>query len=84
MVNGAHLPNPVVDLLESLLAEARAGRITSIAAVAVAGLAGVATPWAGSQIGDIFVGAAMLQSRIMRQMEEPQKRPTIIPARMGA
>lgn len=89
-VNGMTLPglgNPpvvtaAVDILEKVLAEAKAGRVTSIAMVMIDQNGGFATPWAGPQIPQMYLGAGALQARILRSIENPAKS-TIIPARMG-
>lgn len=85
-VNGAELPhlkmqNPVIDVLETMMREAKAGRIASIAFVMVDPNGGVATPWVGGQIPQIYLGAGMLQSRILQAIEAPAKRSSIVPAR---
>lgn len=90
VLNGLPLPGlgnvPVVsaavDILEKVLAQAKAGNVSSIAMVMVDPNGGVATPWAGSQIPQIYLGAGMMQTRIIRSIEAPPKS-AIIPARMG-
>lgn len=90
VLNGMSLPGlgnvPVVsaavEILEKILAEAKAGRASSVAIVMVDPNGGVATPWAGPQVAQMYLGAGMLQSRIIRALESPPKS-TIIPARMG-
>jgi hypothetical protein len=90
VLNGLPLPGlgnvPVVsvavDILEKVLAEARAGRVTSVAMVIVDPNGGVATPWGGPQLAQMYLGAGMMQSRIIRGIEAPPKS-AIIPARMG-
>lgn len=78
------LNGPVVSatvmMLEQVLAEAKAGRVTSIAMVMVDPSGGVATPWCGPQLPQIYLGAGMMQSRIIRSLESPPKS-SIIPAR---
>ena len=75
--------NPIVTMLEQLLVEARAGRVSTLGVVVVNPTGGVAAPFLGPQICELYTGTGMLQGRIMRQIEEPQKRSSIIPARMG-
>lgn len=90
VLNGMTLPGlgnvPVVsaavDLLEKVLAEAKAGKVTSIGLVMVDPNGGIATPWAGPQIPQLHLGAGMMATRIIRAIESPPKS-TIIPARMG-
>ena len=72
-----------VEILEKVLAEAKAGRVTSVGILMIDPNGGVATPWAGQQIPQLHLGASMMQARIIRMIEAPQKQPTIIPARMG-
>lgn len=72
--------SPAVEVLERVLAEAKAGRVVSVAMVMVDPNGGVATPWAGPQIPQMYLGAGMLQSRIIRSIEAPAKS-AIIPAR---
>ena len=75
--------NPVVQILEQTLAEAKAGRITTIAVIAIANTGGYATLMAGHQVGDLYLGCGSLQNKILEAVEAPQKRSSIIPARMG-
>lgn len=90
VLNGMPLPGfgniPVVsaavDLLEKILVEARAGRVTTVGIVLVDPNGGIATPWAGPQIPQLHLGAGILQTRIIRAIESPPKS-TIITARMG-
>lgn len=89
-VNGLPLPgfgnvevvSVAVEILEKVLVEAKAGRVTSIAMVMVDPNGGIATPWAGPQITQMYLGAGMMQTRIIRGIESPPKS-AIIPARMG-
>jgi hypothetical protein len=84
--NGAmpqiELSNPIVEMIERLLADAKAGRISSIGIVAVTPQAQVAAFPVGMQIGDIYLGAGLLQKRILHQIDPPlgEKKPTIIRA----
>ena len=90
-VNGMTLPglgnvktvSAAVEILEKVLVEAKEGRCTSVGIVMIDPNGGVATPWAGQQIPQLHLGASMMQARIIRMIEAPQKQPTIIPARMG-
>lgn len=90
VLNGLPLPgmgnvqvvSAAVEILEKILAEAKAGRVTSVGIVMVDPNGGVATPWAGPQIPQIYLGAGMMQTRIVRGIESPPKS-AIIPARMG-
>ena len=71
------LVNPVVQLLESFLVEAKAGRITSLALVAAPPGGGYGVNYVGMQRGDLFLGAHSLAKRIMNELEAPQKSPII-------
>lgn len=90
-VNGMTLPglgaiphvSAVVQILEQVLAAAKAGQCTSVGIVMIDPNGGVATPWAGGQLPSLYLGNGMMQTRIIRAIETPQKGPTIIPARMG-
>lgn len=87
-LNGMPLPglgdvqvvSAAVEILEKVLVEAKAGRITSVGIIMVDPNGGVATPWAGPQIPNLHLGAAMMESRIIRSIESPPKS-AIIPAR---
>ena len=75
--------NPCIQLLENMLAEAKAGKLSSIAVIGITPQSAVATAYAGGQRGDMFVGTAILADALLAEIKGPQKRPTIIPARMG-
>lgn len=70
-----------VEILEKVLIEARAGRCTSVGIVMIDPNGGVATPWAGPQIPQIYLAAGMMQARIIRSIEAPAQQSRIIPAR---
>ncbi len=78
-----NLPNPAVQLLENFLAEARAGRITSVAIIATAPQGGFGSSYVGPQRGDLYIGAHSLANRIMRDIETPAKVSPIIRATMN-
>jgi hypothetical protein len=71
------LANPVVQLLESFLASARAGQITSLAIIAAPPSGGYGMNYAGLQRGDLFIGCHSAAKRLMNDMEAPQKSPII-------
>lgn len=77
--------NPVVMLLQQLMEDAKANRITSIGIVAVTPQGQLAALWAGPQRGDVYVGSAMLQKRMLHELDPPPdaKRPTIVRATMA-
>jgi len=76
--------NPCIQLLENMLVEAKRGNMTSVAVVAITPQGAVATAYAGGQRAELYVGIAILQDSMLNEIKGPQKRPTIIPARMGA
>jgi hypothetical protein len=89
-MNGSSMPipqlamaNPVVQLLESFLAEAKAGRISTVAIVAAPPQGGFGSSYAGPQRGDLYIGAHSLANKIMRDIETPAKVSPIIRATMN-
>lgn len=89
-MNGEHviqplaaMVNPCVGLLENMLADAKAGRVTSVAVISILSGGQVASGYAGAQRGDLFLGAALLQDSLLTSIKGPPTRPAIIPARMG-
>ena len=90
MINGETSPipaiamaNPLVDMVTQLLAEVRAGRISSMAVVAVTPQGAVGTPYAGGQRADMYLGAGLLQDRILQDIKAPPQRSSIIRATVG-
>ena len=77
------MASPCVQLLENMMAEAKAGRITSIAVIAITQTAQVASGFAGGQRGELYVGAGILQRRLLAEIEGPPVKSSIIPARMS-
>jgi hypothetical protein len=77
------LPNPAVQLLEAFLAEAKSGRITSVAIVASPPQGGFGLNYAGMQRGDLFIGAHSLASRLLKEIETPPKVSPIVRATMN-
>ena len=75
--------NPCIQLLENMLAEVKAGNLSSVAVIAITPQSAVATAYAGGQRGDMFVGTAILADALLSEIKGPQKRPTILPARMS-
>lgn len=72
----------VVEILEKVLAAAKAGQCTTIGLIMVDPNGGVATPWAGPQIPQLHLAAGMMQTRIIRSIESPPKS-SLIQARMA-
>jgi hypothetical protein len=75
---GLAMGNPIVDLLNGVLQDAKAGRISSIAIVAVTPQHGVATPYVGGQLGDMFIGASLLKAELFDKIRTPPKSSPII------
>ena len=75
------IANPCVGLLENMLAEAKAGRLTSIAVIGITPQAQVATAYAGGQRGDLYVGAGLLQEGLLSSIKGPPQKPSIIHAK---
>ena len=73
--------SPVVQFLEKLLTDARAGAFTSMAAVAVGPHGQLMTGWAGGQRGELYVGAAVVQQGLLKEITQPAPRGGIIPVR---
>ena len=72
--------NPVLELLTGIINEVKAGRVTTVAVLAVAPQGGVATPYVGPQAGDLYVAAGLLQRRILQNIEAPPARSPLIRA----
>ena len=88
LMNGAapapeiKLNNPIIDMLERCLADAKAGRVSSIAVIAVTPSSQTATPFVGGQTGDLYVGCGVLQRVLLDFMTRPQNQGRILrPAR---
>lgn len=85
--NGTAIPlgavkNPVEAMLKQVLADVRAGHITTVGLIAVRAGGGAMTILQGPQAGDVFIGAASMQKKLLDAMEQPQK-PAILRARAG-
>ena len=81
---GGLMVNPCVQLLRDMLAQAEAGALTTCAVIAITAQGQVATAYAGGQRGDLFVGTALVQKRLLGEMEAPSApKSSIIPVRMG-
>jgi hypothetical protein len=80
-----HIANPMVDLLERLLVDARSGAINTLGVIAVAGNGNVATFVVGGRLGDVYVGAGIIQTKIIHQIDPPQgqKTSSLIRATVG-
>ena len=73
--------SPVVLFLDKLLTDARTGAFTSMATVAVGPHGQLMTGWAGGQRGEMYVGAAMVQQGLLKEITQPAPRGGIIPVR---
>ena len=65
--------NPVVDLLEKLLTDARNGQLSSLGVIGITPQSATITAWAGGQRGDMFVGCAILSDGLLASITQPQK-----------
>ena len=65
--------NPVVKLLEDVLAQARTGLVTTVAVIAVDPKHAIMTAYAGGQTGDIYVGTGLLQNRALHDIANPPR-----------
>jgi hypothetical protein len=78
------IQNPIVMLLEQVLSDAKSGAISSIAVIAITPKGGCATPWAGQQIGDMYMGAGVFQRRVLRTIDPPpEQRSPLVRAPAG-
>lgn len=82
-IPGLTMANPCIELLKAMLADAEAGRISTIAVIAVSPQTHVAISYAGGQRGDLYVGTGLMQKRLLAEMEAPPPKSTIIPVRVG-
>ncbi len=87
-MNGNEMPdlskmlvNPVVGLLKGMLAEAEAGRVTSVAVVGITVQGVVMSGHQGPQRGDLFVGVSLIKDRMLKEFGAPAPRSSIIPVR---
>lgn len=72
--------NPLVMLLEQLLAQARAGGISSIAVIHISPQGAITTLYSSGQRGDLYVGSAILQQRLLSDIQAPQQGPKLVRA----
>ena len=86
-MNGSTFPipqlqvaNPCVQLLENMLADAKIGKLTSVAVVAITPQSGIVNAYAGGQRGDLLVGTLLLQDRIKDDIKGPQTRSPLVRA----
>ena len=78
MPGESHLNSPIVRLLEQLLAGAKSGKVTSIAAIVVGPMATIETPAAGGQLAEMNLGVDILKLRLIAAVDKPSPvlRPT--------
>ena len=60
-------------VLEQVLAEVRAGRITTVGIVAVPAMGGYAPVVGGHQIADLYMGLGSMQQMLRQHVENPNK-----------
>lgn len=77
------LANPVVQVLEKLLADVRAGSVSSVGLIAITPAGQVGAMYAGQQRADIYVGADLLKTRMLDEMRTPPSQSPIIRARIA-
>ncbi len=81
------IQSPIVNFLKQLLADAEANRIDSIGVAIITNTQQIGTVHMGARRGDLYVAAALLQKRILADIDPPvgsgPTRPTIIRATMG-
>lgn len=71
------ISNPIVDLLQNALNDAKAGRISAVAMVIMTPQAGLATPHTGSPFS-LLGGTLILQDDLKSALKGAQGRPSII------
>lgn len=74
------IANPVVQMLEEMLAQARQGAVTSAAVLMVSNVGQVMTAYTGVQRSDLHLGCNILQGRIIHDVMTPpaQQQPRIL------
>jgi len=75
------LKNPIVQMLEEFLAQAKAGNLAACGIVAISQQRGVANAYVGMLHGDLYVGAGMLQARLLGEIVNPKPMSSIVRAR---
>jgi len=79
---GISMGNPaIIQILQNVLNDAKAGNITTIALVVVNKTGGVYPVMEGTQAGDVYVGASLLRKKILDAIDQPQQQQRIIPVR---
>ena len=71
----------VVQLLERILADAKRGKFTTFAFVGLDAHSQITNGFAGPQIGDVYVGIALLQQQLLHQIRNPQPTGGIVPVK---
>jgi hypothetical protein len=64
--------NPIIQLLEQLLADAKANRIATLGAIAINSQGAVLPVYAGGHRCELYTAAAMLQQRILADLTQPR------------
>ena len=73
------LVNPVVDLLEKALIEAKAGRLNTLGLILVSPQGGVGLSHVGGRVGDLYVGIGMLQRAVEKVIDNQGRSPILRP-----
>ena len=73
LTGGAHpAVNPqLVAFAEHILAQVKAGKVSTLAAVLVSPLGNIETPIAGTQGAEAYLGADVLKQQILNAMQRP-------------
>jgi hypothetical protein len=74
------IQNPIIKVLEDLLANAKMGQLDSLAIVAVNSVGGIAPIIVGGRKGDMYAGVGMLSTLLLNSMMNPQQS-RILPVR---
>jgi hypothetical protein len=76
-VVAAPVGDPAVICLEHALAAAKAGRINTVGIIMVDAGGNVSPAWGGSRLGDVHLGCALMQFRLMTLFTQPQNQSRI-------
>jgi hypothetical protein len=69
--------DPVIVCLEHALAAAKAGRVNTIGIIMIDANGGVLPSWGGLRLGDLHLGCALTQYRLMQVFTTPQNQSRI-------
>jgi hypothetical protein len=66
--------NPVVTLLEQVLAAAKAGQIDTVALAAVSPIGAFQTSYVGGRRGDLYIALELLRHKVLSDIANPPER----------